>query len=912
MPDWKRRLQRVFDANGQTCAADVLEALCTHAATEYDILRARGSDTGEAERRVDDLIDVWVRDAANLRRRPKRASAVPPPSAGGVRLAGLVQDVRYGVRLLRRQPGFAVVAILVMALGIGATTMLFSVAYGVLLKPLPWPAAERLVRVTEARQGRTGRVVGTVSNGTFIAWRDHPSTIEDLGGWLTQTATLTGAGEPARVPIIPTTPSLFSILRVRPLIGRLFRDGDGAPGQPGLVILSYGLWQERFGGRPEIVGQLIQLDAKPHTIVGVMPREFAFPDRESRAWTAWSVPPVMGDGGVLVGVIFRAIARLRDGATPAQASAEATSRARGAPDMGVAARALFGAVGPIDVSAVPELQAITADVRPAILVLLAAVALLLITATANVASLQLARATTRRREMALRAAIGAGQRRIVRQLLIENAIVGLCGGVAGLALAAGLQWLLPSLLPAGFPRLEAVAIDLRVLLFTLGVSVVASVVCGLLPAWHTRRLNLVETLSEDGIAPIGGALRSPMARTRGLIMAGQVAIACVLLVGAALLTRSVVSLIRADRGYDPVNLLTARLPLPPGYPAERRGQLLETLVERLRAVPGVTQAAYSTALPFVSNGGFTAFKMRSPRNPDLEVDVQATQRIVSPDYFAAMRLRLVAGRTLSDADTTTTPPAIVVNQTFVRQYLGEHPLGFHIPQRGPRAGGLRFPDPHADWEVVGVVDDMRQDSVDAPLQAEVFASFKQLVPGAMRNFEPILVVRTTADPTTYVSTLRSLVHEQAPGLALESVMTMEDRVMSSLAKPRLYAVVLAWFGGVALLIAGVGLFGVLSFSVAQRTREIGVRSALGAQALDIVALVLRQALWIVGVGVTVGLAAALVGVRLLSAFLYGISPHDALTFVAVPIVIVAVAAVACLVPARRAAKVDPLTALRAG
>lgn len=912
MPDWKQRLLRVFDANGHACDADVLEELSTHATSEYDALRARGCDAGEAERRVQDLIDVWVRDAADLRRRPKRASAIPPPAAGGVLLAGLTQDLRYGVRLLRRQPGFAAVAILTMALGIGATTVLFSVADGVLLKPLPWSDADRLVRITETRQGRTGRVVGTVSNGTFLAWRDHPSTIEDLGGWLTQTATLTGAGDPIRVSIIPTTPSLFPMLKVRPLIGRLFRDGEGARGEPSLVILSYGLWQERFGARPEIAGHLVQLDDKPYTIVGVMPREFVFPDRETRAWTAWSVPPVIAEGGMQVGVIFRAIARLRAGTTSAQAAAEATSRARSAPDMGFAARALFGAVGPIDVSAVPELQAITADVRPAILVLLAAVALLLITATANVASLQLARATTRRREMAVRAAIGAGQRRIVRQLLIENAIVGLCGGAAGLALAAGLQQLLPSLLPAGFPRLDAVALDMRVLSFALAVSVLASVACGLLPAWHTRRVNLVETLSEDGVAPIGGAMRSPMARTRALIMAGQVAIACMLLVGAALLTRSFVSLVRADRGYDPVNVLTARLPLPPGYPAERRSQLLEALLERLCVVPGVTHAAYGTALPFVSFGGFTAFTMRSPRNPDVELNVQAAQRVVSPDYFAAMRLRLVAGRTLTDADTTTTPPVIVVNRTFARQYLGERPLGFHIPQRRPRAGGIRFADEHADWEVVGVVDDMRQD-VDSPLQPEIFASIKQITTGSTNlSFDPILVIRTAADPTTYVSTLHRLVQEQAPALALDSVMTMKDRVMTSLAKPRLYAVVLAWFGVFALLIAGVGLFGVLSFSVAQRTREIGVRCALGAQARDIVALVLRQALWIVGVGVAIGLAAALASVRLLSAFLYGISPRDALTFVAVPIVIVAVAAVACLVPARRAAKVDPLTALRAG
>jgi putative ABC transport system permease protein len=832
--------------------------------------------------------------------------------AAAVPLAGLMQDLRYGARLLRRQPGFAAVAILTMALGIGATTMLFSVAYGVLLKPLPWSDADRLVRVTETRQGRTGRVAGTVSNGTFLAWRDHPSTIEDLGGWLTQTVTLSGAGDPVRLSMIPTTPSLFRILRVRPLIGRLFRESDGGHGQPDLVILSYGLWQERFGGRSEIVGHLVQLDDQPYTVIGVMPRAFAFPDREARLWTVWSVPPVIAEGGMHVGVIFRAIARLGAGATPAQAAAEAASRARNAPDMGFAARALFGAAGPIDVSAVPELQAITANVRPAILVLVAAVALLLITATANVASLQLARATTRRREMAVRAAIGAGQRRIVRQLLIENAIVGLCGGAAGLALAAGLQRLLPLLLAAGFPRLDAVALDMRVLSFALAVSVLASVACGLLPAWYTRRVNLVETLSEDGVSPIGGAIRSPMARTRALIMTGQVAIACMLLVGAALLTRSFVSLVRADRGYDPVNVLTARLPLPPGYPAGRRSQQLEALLERLRAVPGVTHAAYGTALPFVSFGGFTAFTMRSPVNPDVELNVQAAQRVISSDYFAAMRLRLVAGRTLTDADTTATPPAVVVNRTFARQYLGEHPLGFHLPQRGKRAGGIRFADEHADWEVVGVVDDMRED-VESSLQPEIFASAKQITTASTNlSLDPILVIRTAADPTAYVSTLRRLVQQEAPALALESVMTMEDRVMTSLAKPRLYAVVLAWFGVFALLIAGVGLFGVLSFSVAQRTREIGVRSALGAQAHDIVALVLRQMLWIVGIGVLLGLAATLSGVRLLSVFLYGISAHDPLTFVAVPIVIVVVATVACVVPARRAAKVDPLTALRAG
>lgn len=910
MPDWKQQVQRGFDANGQACDADVLEELSTHAAAAYDALRVRGVSGDEADRGVEDLIDAWVRDAAELRRPPKRPPATAPPPAEAALLAGLIQDVRYGVRLLRRQPGFAAVAILTMALGIGAATALFGVAYGVLLRPLPWPDADRLVRVTETREGRTGRVRGTISNGTYLAWRDHPSTIEDVGGWLAQTATLTGAGDPTRVSIIATTPSLFAILKAGPLLGRLFGEGEGAPGQASLVILSYGLWHERFGGRPDIVGRLVQLDDKPHTIVGVMPREFAFPDRETRAWTAWSVPPVMGNGGVLVGVIFRAIGRLRVGATPEQAAAEATSRARSAPDMGLAARALFGAAGPIDVSTVPELQAITADVKPAILVLLAAVALLLVTATANVASLQLARATVRRREMAVRAALGAGPGRIVRQLLIESAILGLCGGAGGLTLAAGLLRVLPSLLPDGFPRMEAVAVDMRALSVAVAVSILVSIASGLLPAWHTRLINLVETLSEDGVAAISGAVRSPAARARALIMVGQVAIATLLLVGATLLTRSFVAMVRADRGYDPENVLTARLPLPSGFPAERRSQMLEALVERLRSVPGVSDAAYSSSLPFVSAGGFWAFNMRSPRNPEVEIEVQATQHLVSPGYFAAMRLRVLEGRPLSEADTMATPPVILVNRTFARQYIGDHPIGFRIPQRGPRAGGVRFSDESPYLEIVGVVDDVRQDGLETPQQPAIFASLKQIVPSSLRRFDPILVVRTSADSAMYVGTLRSLVHEVAPTVALESVMTMEDRVMTSLKQPRLYAVLLAWFGMFALLMAGVGLFGVLSFSVEQRTREIGVRSALGAQAYDIVALILHQALWIVGIGLIGGLGVALAGARLLSTFLYGIGPHDAVTFVAVPSVIVAIASVACLVPAWRAAKVDPLTALR--
>ena len=911
MPEWKSLLRASFAAGGHDPGDDIIEELNAHAEIAYESARADGCDAAEAGRRVDALIHTWTRDAESLRRRPKRAPAVVAPSAERVRLAGIIQDVRYAIRLLRRGPGFAALAILTMALGIGATTTLWSVVNGVLLKPLPWPEADRLVRVTETRDGRAGRVRGTVMNGTFVAWADHPGTIDALAGWTRQTRTMTvrGRGEPSRVPAVPLTPSAFAMLGARPLVGRLFAADEGARGAPGVALLSYGLWREQFGGRPEVVGEAVQLDDQPYTIVGVMPRAFEFPDREARLWTAWTVPGVVGEQGAQVGVIFSAMARLRPGATLAQAAAEATARARAAPDSALVAMALFGAKGPIDVQMTPAREALTADVRPAILVLLAAVALLLVTATANVASLQLARATTRRRELAVRASLGAGQSRLIRQLLVENAIVGLSGGAAGFGFAVALLHILPSVLPVDFPRMDAVTIDMDVAAFALALSLVTSVACGMIPAWHMRRLNLVETLAEDGVAPVGGTLRLSIARTRACIMAGQVAVACMLLIGAALLTRSFVALMRADRGYDPVNVLTARLPLPAGYAAERRLQLLDRLIERLHVVPGVTHAAYSTALPFVSAGGFAAFTMRSPRNPGVEMDVQATQRIVSPDYFAAMRLRLVAGRTLSVTDTAVTPPAIVVNQSFARKYLGDHPIGFHIPQRRGRAG-IRFRDDRTDWEVVGVVDDMRQDNVDAALQPELFASFTQIAPVGIRNFDPILVIRTAADPASYVPTLRTLVREEAPAMALDSVMTMEDRVMTSLARPRLYAAVLVGFAVFALLIAGVGLFGVLSYSVALRTREIGVRTALGAQARDIVWLVLGQAAVIAVIGIAVGLWTSFAGSRYLSAFLYGVDPHDAVSFGAVSALLLVVTIAACLVPARRAARVDPLQALR--
>lgn len=913
---WKTQIRTALTARAHLPDDDVVEELAQHAAAAHEAARADGCGRVEAERRVESLIAAWCADGERLRRRPRRAAVVAAPPAAGGPLTGIAQDIRYSLRLLRRQPGFTLVAVLTTALGIGATTTLFSITYGVLLKPLPWPDAARLVRVSESRQGHEPRVRGTITNATYIEWHAQPTTIEEIGGWRSVTTTaVIGGGEPARLQTASVTPSLFAVLKTPPFLGRLLVEDDGKPGgsfvSKDVIVLSYGLWQERFGGR-DVLGSVVTVGGKSLTVVGVMPREFAFPDRQTRAWTPWAVASVIGDQGVHRVSIFAALARLRPGVTPAQAASEGTARARSAPDPGLAAVAMFGGNGPAEIAAVPAIDMMTAEVKPALVVLLAAVALLFVTATANVASLQLARSTTRRREIAIRAAIGAGAARLTRQLVVESAVVGLAGGFAGLGLAAALHRALPSLLPADFPRIEDVMVDARVMLFAITVSIVASIACALLPSLHARRLNLTGSLCDDGNAPLGGGVRSATSRARMAIMVAQIAIACVLLVGAALLTRSFVALLHADRGYDPRNLLTARIPLPAGFAMERRTQLLDTVVERLRTMPGVSAAAFGNALPLFTSGGFRAFRMPSPENPSVAVDVNAMQRVVSPGYFAALGLRLVAGRTLTEADTLTSPNVIVVSRSFATKYLGARAVGAFVPNLGMCRGD------NDRWEVVGVVDDMRQGGfLDAPAsfgfnagQPELFMPYRQ-VGCAAAVPDPILVVRTRDSAGPYAAVLRSLVREQAPSVALDSVMTMEERVMTSLAKPRLYAVVLAGFGAFAIAIAGVGLFGVLSYTVAQRSREIGVRTALGARPSDIVALVLRQVAVMLAAGLTAGLWLAFAGSRWLTTVLYGVAPHDLVSFLVVPALLSVVAAVACIVPARRAACVDPLRALRA-
>ena len=819
------------------------------------------------------------------------------------------QDLRFAARMLKHSPGFAAVVILTMALSIGATTTLFSLVYGVLMRPLPWPDADRVVRLQEARGGRVGRVTWTISNGTYRAWREQPSTVEEIGGWFSsRSMTITSGSEPDRVMVGAVTPSLFRVLRAQPHLGRLFEDADARlPVE--FVMLGFDLWQRRFGGRADIVGQAVRLDDRALTVVGVMPNDFVFPNRETVAWTPSPMIPLLGQDGTIRMMIFSVTARLRPGVTPAQAAAEATARARSAPDPKQAGLALFGGSGAPVVSAAPARDVLTAEVRPALLVLLAAIGLLFVAATASVIVLQLSRVSSRTREMAVRAAIGAGSGRLFRQWVVESTLLGLVGGLWGVLLANVLHRGLPAVLPAGFPRLEDVRFDWRVMIFAVATTMLVSIACGVVPSLVRRRLHLALTLAADGTGSTPATARTSAAHARMAMMTGQVAVACVLLVGATLLLRSFTSLLDADRGFDPSGVLTIRLPVSATSTFATHRDTIERIQARLRSLPGVSDVAFGNALPFVSPGLFRGMNMTLSHDLSTKLEVQTIMRAVSPEYFPAMRLRVVDGRPLRPEDSAGSPAVVVVNRTFARQYLGDRPVGqrlqFQVGARG-------------NWEVVGVVEDMRQGTLgsqpgfsfggvaDARQPEMFFAPSQWESPTAVLIF----VVRTNSDPATLASDARSVIRAEAPTLPVDSIMTMEDRVVESLAGPRTYAIFLTGFALSALAIAGVGLFGLLSYTTSLRTREIGLRTALGAQRRDVFRLVSGQAATITLGGLAAGLVASFFLSRLMTTLLYGVTARDAITFAAVPLVLLVVAMLACAAPVWRATRIDPIDALR--
>ena len=896
---WNTRIREAFDSTGRHIDDAVIEELADHADDLEADLRQRGVEAAAVEREIAAQVDLWVQ-APPMHR--SRRVLDPDLSATTLSLvSSLASELRYAVRALSRQPGPFAVGATTIALGICAVAVMANLVWGVLLQPLPWPESDRLVRIYESRQAGSGfgQFGGIVTNGSYLAWQRKPATIDAIGAWSDDEHTLSGLGQAERVRSARVSPSLFDVLRTGPLLGRPFRDADTPQGAGRVVLISHAFWTRRLDGRRDVLGLALRLDGEPFTIVGVMGTDFTFPDRETALWIPFHVPPTVTPGSSNGNIkMFSAMARLKPGVTAAQAAAEATARAQSAPHAGPVAVAVFGSDGPARMTLVPALDDATRDVRPALLVLLAAVCLLLAASIANVANVQLARTASRRRELAIRSALGASSGQLARQLVVESVVVGLAGGLAGLLLATVVAETLPAWLPADFPRVDQVRMDWHGALTALVAAVAAGVGAGLLPAWQARRLVGSQTLAEDGRAPAGQGFRSSAARARSAIMAAQVAIATVLLVGAALLSQSFAALMRADRGFDTTRVLTAELPLT-GDTATRRNAILDAAIERIRSVPGVVAAGYTNILPLTGSESMRVFDMQRPAGAS--VRVRASFRVVSGEYMSALGMRVAHGRLFSNTDTASSRRVAVVNAAFARQYLGGRAVGSVVPLGS---------DEQPDWEIVGVVDNVRSADT-SPVGPEMFvpaAQWRDDRPGG----NPVIALRTLGPPTELSPILRSIVADIDPTLALGKVATMEERVLALLARPRLYSALLASFAATALAIASVGLFGVLSFSVAQRSRELAVRSALGATPASLLQLVLRQGLVLTSFGLLVGMAASLAMVGAVGQRLYGVSGRDPLTLAAVALFLLGASAIACVAPALRAARLDPVVVLKSG
>jgi len=807
-----------------------------------------------------------------------------------------LQDIRHSLRMLIKSPGFTAVALATLTLGIGATTAVFGVVNAALLRPLPYPDADRLVRVREERPLLRGREVPAfMTSATLEAWRENPQTIDQIAGYSDRTFTSLDGSEPVRVRGATVSPALFPLLRATPLLGRVFNADEETPAAQPVAMLSYARWQTRHGGDPDVLGRLITLDDVDYSIVGVMPEGFYFPDRETEIWIPLSLTPQQQSPGQRFIRAFSGIARLGDGVSLARAEAEGQTI--------VGRQELLGPGGETPTLRLIGFQdEMVGEVRSALVALMAAVGFVLLIATANLANLLLARGAARQRELAVRAAVGAGRGRLIRQLVTESIALSVIGGGLGLGAAYAILGVLPLFAPAGIPGLDDAGIDATVLGFALAASVGAGVLFGTVPALQASRFDLVRALNE-GAPQMGGGFRFRRGnRTRSVLVVVEVALALMLLVGAGLLVRSFVTLSTVDPGFDSTNVLTVQLNLPRSQYSELAvaNALFDQILERTTARPGVEAVGLVSSLPLTPGETLIAFRIQGRAAPASREDLTAARpQLVSSGYLDAMGLRLVAGRFVTDQDTASSLRVFVVNEAFASAHFpGEDVVGRRLNM------GRGEPT-----EIVGVVGDVHHRGLDSQPSPELYFSYRQSLLGRPPPRVSI-VVRTTGDPLALVPFLRQDVLDLNPTLPIDNVMTMGARLSSSVAQPRFYALVLGVFAAGALALAMVGIYGVLAYTVSRRSREIGLRMALGADRSGIRNMVVRQGALLVGVGVALGLAGALATTRALESLLFGVTTLDLPTLIAVPVLLIMVALAACYLPARRATCVDPMDALR--
>jgi putative ABC transport system permease protein len=802
----------------------------------------------------------------------------------------LLQDLRYAVRTLLKKPGFTLVAVVTLALGIGASTAIFTVVDTALLRGLPYKSPERLYHLWES----TPQKEFAQREFSYPDYQDYQKnqTLEGIAAYTGGGAIMSGRGEPERVFAPSATANFFSLLGVDPVIGRTFQPGEDKPGAARVTVLTYGMWQRRFGGNKEIIGQSLTLNGDSYTVVGVLPASFEFAMRAADLWRPYQPTEAQLTRRFMHGT--NVIGRLKTGVTLEQAQTELSLIASRIEQENKQSHAGTG------LRLVPLQEQIVGQVKPILLVLLAAVGLVLLIACANVASLMLTRSLGRQKEVAIRAALGASRWRVIRQLLTESVLLSLTGGAAGLLVAywgvSALVAALPENQLNALPFLKSLHIDTSILAFSFGLSLLTGIIFGLAPALQSSRLDLNEILKEGGRNTGGGAGH----RLRSALVMSEIALAVVLLVGAGLMMKSLLRLLQANIGFNPENLLTMTVVLPAAKydDANRQINFYEQLKERVQSLPGVSGVGAIDNLP-LQGGNTTRFNIEGDPIPPPGQAIEANFRVVSDTYFQTLGVPIISGRMFDERDTADATGVVIIGKSLAdRVFAGRDPIGRRLVFTSGQAQPV---------QVIGVVGDVKIGGLDEAIRPVTYYSFRQ-IPGIGTN----LVVRTASDPAVLASAIRNEIRTLEPDVAIFNVRAMEELISTSPAAfmRRFPALLISIFAGVALLLAAIGIYGVVSYSVNQQTHHIGVRMALGAQASDILKMVLKQGLTLALVGLAIGVVAALTLMRLLRTLLFEVQTTDTATFGIVVSTLLAVALLACYLPARRATKVDPLVALR--
>jgi len=811
-------------------------------------------------------------------------------------MESLLKDVRYGIRSLLKRPGFAAIAVITLALGIGANTAIFSVINAVLLRPLPFHNADELVTLWE-RSPKQGYEQNPPAAGNYVDWREQNRVFAQMAIYApSRRFNLSLGDQPERIYGAAVSSSLFELLGVRPVLGRNFSTDEEQPGTDQVAVISHNLWHRNFAADPNLVGRPITLDGRSFTIVGVMPEGFQFPGGSGtvlRIFTPEAAEvwvPLALDADTLSqrsAHSLNVIGRLKPGISFAQATAEMDAIQQRIeqtyPTFFVGSH----------VKLVPLAEQIIGTARRPLLVLWGAVAFVLLISCANVANLLLSRSSARKKEFALRAALGAGRLRIIRQLLTESLLLAFVGAIAGTLLAAWGVHVLSSIVPPDFPRRGEIAIDGWVLGFTLLISVLTGIIFGLAPAIQSTKLDLIDALKASG----RNSASSHRHSLRSLLVMSEMALALILLIGAALMIQSFLRLRHVSPGFTPDNVLTMEVSLPrDNYPRERRSAFFQQLIERAQSVPGAQIVAAAKHLPLSGDNMNFAFDVEGRPFPPGK-SPGADCRFVTPEYFKALRISLIKGRVFSESDGPQAPPVLLINKTMADRYF---------PHEDPIGKRLELGINNFAGQIVGIVGDVKHVGLDAEVNNEVYGLYSQ----APFFTDMTLLVRTPGDPMSIAGGIRNEVATLDKQASIGKVRTMDTITAESVAQPRFRTLLLGLFGISALLLAAIGIYGVMSYAVTQRTQEIGIRMALGAQVGDVRKLVIGNGMTLALIGVAIGLAGAYGLTRLMASLLFGISATDVTTFAAISAVLVAVALIACYIPARRATKVDPLVALR--